>query len=251
MKKKLIMTALLVVLFPFSVNACEKLAGSISFMVGEVMVKSGEGEFVRADFKMNLFAGDILETEDESSCEITMTDGSVIRMDAKSTLEVKIADFSEKGRKISIFARAGRLWFAARKAISRNDEFGVSTDKAVCAVRGTAFAVDAGNKATEISVYSGKVATWAAIKAIKPPPSLSSAGASLAPTPLKAPSEVAGPVRISGPHPVTANEWVAIISAMQRIRIGNKGGYSISDIKKEKMDAWVKWNIERDKKTKQ
>jgi len=202
-------------------------AGSITFMTGEVFIMPAQKKWIPAKFGASVFEGSCLRTGKDSSCEITMADSSVIRMDAVSEQIIEKADFSD-GRKISLFAKAGRLWLNARKVMGRNTDFSVRSDKAVCAIRGTVFGVDTATETTKIAVYQGQVTAWNAL----PPP---------------APAAIPGPpYPINGPYPVTMEKWVRIVSRMQQITVDRQGNFKQTNFDKKNKDPWVKWNLNRD-----
>lgn len=202
-------------------------AGELSFLMGDVSIMDKNGEWSPAKFGQSVFQGNSVRTGADSSCEITLADSSIIRMDSNTEQLLEQADFTKK-KKVSLFTRAGRLWLNARKIIGENDEFSVRSDKAVCAIRGTVFRVDARDEDTQIAVYKGKVATWSAL----PPP----------------PAKLGPPHPVEGPKPVTMERWVQIVAEMQQITIDRQGRYKMADLDlaREKDDPWVKWNRERD-----
>lgn len=204
-------------------------AGSVTFMVGEVSIMNTQEKWTPAGIGAPIFEGGAVRTGADSSCEITLTDSSVVRMDQNSEQVIERADFAD-GKKISLFARAGRLWLNAKKILSRNEDFSVRSDKAVCAIRGTVFGVDTAADTTKISVYQGQVAASNAL----PPP---------------APIKPGPPYTVKGPYPVTMERWVRIVSEMQQITVDRQGNYKQTDldIGKEKKDPWVEWNLNRDR----
>ncbi len=203
-------------------------AGEVTFLVGEVSIKVDDKQWSPAAIGAPVFQGVSVLTGKDSSCEITLADSSIIRMDADTEQLIEKADFSVE-RKVSLFTRAGRLWLNARKIIGRNDEFSVHSDKAVCAVRGTVFRVDTVQEETKIAVYEGKVATWNAL-----------------PSP---PTSLGPPHPVEGPKPVSMERWVQIVAELQQITVDRQGHYKKIDLdlEKEEEDPWVKWNRNRDR----
>jgi hypothetical protein len=64
------------------------------------------------------------------------------------------------------------------------------------------------------------------------------------------PKPVAGPATIAGPKPVSMEEWVYIVKAMQQINIQSNGKADEPKefIEADDRDAWVDWNKTRDNK---
>jgi len=210
-------------------------AGSISFMIGDVYVSPDGTDWREADFDMSIRDGEHLRTGEESRCEVTLTDETIVRMDENSIQRIGKTGPQPVSAKGSIFLSAGKVWVNARKMLSKGDTFKVRTNKAVCAIRGTTFSVDEGKEHTRVRVHEGQVATWSSLfgaKEEKPsdPPILTE------------------PTRVKGPHPVSMDEWVEIVEALQQITIDQKGGYEKEDfdLKTVSEDPWVAWNMSRD-----
>ncbi|MBU2521362.1 MAG: FecR family protein [Proteobacteria bacterium] len=146
--KKLSKISLLICLclatFPSFAGANRQVAGTVTFMMGDVFVSHDKTTWVNADFDMKIHQGDQIRTGAESRCEITLEDGSIVRMEENSLQPFEKVETTSGSRKSSIFLSAGKIWVNARKIVSKNDSFQVRTDKAVCAIRGTQFRVDTG-----------------------------------------------------------------------------------------------------------
>ncbi len=237
--KKLSKISLLICLClaPFSsfADVGRQAAGTVTFMIGDVFVSSTGKDWVDADFDMKVYKGSWIKTGAESRCEITLEDGSIVRMEENSLQCFEKVKAIMDQRKSSIFLSAGKIWLNARKIISKNDSFQVRTDKAVCAIRGTKFRVDTGSNYTRISVYNGEVAAWSALfdrpeyKVDKD-------------------ADISKPYPVAGPYPVSMEKWVEIVKAFQQITIDAKGRYKKQDleIKSLSEDPWVIWNMTRD-----
>jgi len=214
-------------------------AGSISFLIGDVYVSPDGRQWREADFDMAVMDDDHIKTGEESRCEITLTDQTIVRMDADSMQQIKGPDQQELPKKKSVFLAAGKVWVNARKMLSKRDTFTVRTNKAVCAIRGTTFSVDEEAEHTQVRVHTGQVATWHSL--------LKKRG-----TQPAGPSVIAEPVPVRGPHPVSMMEWVEIVKALQQITIDRRGEYEKKefDLKTVSEDPWVAWNLSRDKQVK-
>ncbi|MEA3428127.1 MAG: FecR family protein [Thermodesulfobacteriota bacterium] len=236
--KKLSKISLLICLCltPFSsfAGANQQVAGTITFMMGDVFVSHDKTAWVDADFDVKIHQGDQIRTEAESRCEITLEDGTIVRMDENSFQQFEKCMIKKTSKEVSLFLSTGKMWLNARKILAKSDSFKVRTNKAVCAIRGTKFRVDTDDEQTRISVHKGVVATWSSLfDEPKPEPEAST---------LK-------PVPIAGPHPVSMERWVEIVKDFQQITIDSNGKYEKKDfdINSIMEDQWIRWNMTRDR----
>ena len=222
-------------LAPFSsfADADRQVAGTITFMMGDVFVSHDKTAWVNANFDMKIHQGDQIRTEAESRCEITLEDGTLVRMDENSSQKLEKCMVSKTAKEVSLFLSSGKMWLNARKILAKSDSFKVRTNKAVCAIRGTKFRVDTDDDQTRISVHKGVVATWSALFD-KPKP--------------KPDASMLKPKPITGPHPVSMEKWVEIVKAFQQITIDSNGKYEKKDFNINSImeDQWVRWNMTRD-----
>lgn len=236
--KKLFKISLLICLFlaPFSsfAYADRQVAGTITFMIGDVFVSHDKTAWVNADFDMKIYQGDQIRTEAESRCEITIEDGTMVRMDENSFQQIEKCMKSKTAKEVSLFLSSGKMWLNARKILAKSDSFKVRTNKAVCAIRGTKFRVDTDNEQTRISVHKGVVATWSALFDN--------------PKPKPPDASILKPEPIAGPHPVSMEKWVEIVKAFQQITIDSNGKYEKKDFNINSImeDQWIRWNMVRD-----
>lgn len=235
--KKLSKISLLICLcftaFSSFAEANQQVAGTVTFMIGDVFVSHDKTTWVNADFDMKIYQEDQIRTETESRCEITLEDGTMVRMDENTSQQFEKCMVSKTAKEVSLFLSSGKVWLNARKILAKSDSFKVRTNKAVCAIRGTKFRVDTDDKQTRISVHKGAVATWSALFD-KPKPETDVF--TLEPKP------------IAGPHPVSMEKWVEIVKAFQQITIDSNGKYEKKDFNVNSImeDQWVKWNMTRD-----
>ncbi|NQT10657.1 MAG: FecR domain-containing protein [Desulfobacteraceae bacterium] len=213
--------------------ANQQVAGTVTFMIGDVFISHDKTTWVNADFDMKIYQGDQIRTEAESRCEITLENGTIVRMDENTFQQFEKCMVSKTAKEVSLFLSSGKVWLNARKILAKSDSFKVRTNKAVCAIRGTKFRVDTDNEQTRISVHKGVVATWSALfDKPKPEPD----AFTLKPKP------------IAGPHPVSMEKWVEIIKAFQQITIDSNGKYEKKDFNINSImeDQWIRWNMARD-----
>lgn len=235
--KKLSKISLLICLclasFSSFADAGRQAAGTVTFMIGDVFVSHDKATWVNADFDMNIYEGDQIRTEAESRCEITLEDGTIVRMDENSFQQFEKCIISKTAKEVSLFLFSGKIWLNARKILAKSDSFKVRTNKAVCAIRGTKFRVDTDDEQTRISVHKGVVATWSALfdKAKH-----------------ETDADISEPHPIAGPHPISMERWVEIVKAFQQITIDSNGKYEKKDLDVDTImaDQWVKWNMTRD-----
>jgi len=235
--KKLSKISLLICLylttFASFADAGRQVAGTVTFMMGDVFASHDKTAWINADFDMKIYQGDQIRTEAESRCEITLEDSTIVRMDENSLQQFEKCMISKTGKEVSLLLSTGKMWLNARKILAKSDSFKVRTNKAVCAIRGTRFRVDTDDEKTQISVHKGVVATWSSLfDKPKPEPDAS----------------ISKPVPIAGPHPVSMGKWVEIVKAFQQITIDSNGKYEKKDFDVDTImaDQWVKWNMTRD-----
>ena len=235
--KKLSKISLLICLclatFPSFAEANRQVAGTITFMMGDVFVSHDSTTWVNADFDMKIHQGDQIRTEAESLCEITLEDGTIVRMDENSSQQFEKCVVSKSAKDVSLFLATGKMWLNARKILAKSDSFKVRTNKAVCAIRGTKFSVDTNDYQTQISVHEGVVATWSALFD-KPKP--------------KPDASISKPYPVAGPDPVSMERWVEIVKELQQITIDSNGNYEKKDFDIDSImkDQWIRWNMARD-----
>lgn len=176
--------------------------------------------------------GDRVEIGTRSRLELTLADGSVVRLGPRSraTLETAVFGRTPEDRKVSARLAVGTVWANVAKAVGGEARFEVRTEHAVAGVRGTTFRVDAAlDRSVVVRVYSGAVAV---------------AGGGL-PRPDHRGDELRR--EVPGPDEVTREQWERIVTAMMEVRVSAAGapeeprGFALSAD-----DPWETWNRERD-----
>lgn len=173
-----------------------------------------------------LSAGTRVRTGPKSRVELTLPDGSALRLGADTELLLDEARFSGKRREaVSVTVLLGRVWAKAAKAAGAS--FEVQTKNAVSGVRGTSFAVLAQADASAIvRVYAGTVG----VKKKRGPPG-------------------AARVEVPGPREIPKGQWEEIVaSAMKQVRISALGDLSPAESffdEGEELE-WAQWNQGRD-----
>ncbi|MEE9911483.1 MAG: FecR family protein [Deltaproteobacteria bacterium] len=188
-------------------------------------------------------AGCEVSTGADSRLEILLPDKSVVRFSEKTKFKLVEADVGEDGKRtVGISVTIGKIWMKVRKALpGRGDKFEVSCQNAVAGVRGTVYRMDVeSDQSAMVKVYDGEVQV-AGVSGTRKQESAPVVGP---------PKPVSGPTVVEGPKPVSMEEWVYIVKSMQKIHITSTGQArepeSFSE--SEDIDAWVKWNKNRDQK---
>ncbi|PKP62195.1 hypothetical protein CVT91_00320 [Candidatus Atribacteria bacterium HGW-Atribacteria-1] len=98
-------------------------------------------------------SGDIIKTFADGSCEVYLIDGTIFDIGPNSLLKIDDLHGEDSFLKRAIFdLEMGELLSEIEKGL----DYRVRTPQAVCAVRGTKFAVKAG-KESRVAVFDGKV----------------------------------------------------------------------------------------------
>lgn len=221
----------------------EEPVGKITFPLNRVFVISkGSNTLKYAQFEMDVFAGDKIETKKESRCEITLVTGDVIRIDENSIFTLEELNRENGEVQAQSFLNLGKLWANIRKVFSEDDYFKVKSPSAVIAVRGTIYRIDANSDAsTEVHVYDGEVG-------VTPAGGGGSTREMVVPQRLERPQQIAPPQEVQGPEEVSVEKWLQIVAAQQRIVVRPDGSYERSefDAAADANLEWVAWNRRRD-----
>lgn len=206
-------------------------AATVSFLDGEA-TRTADGKTEALARGGALREGDDIETRKRTRLELTLADGSVVRLGplSRARLETAAFDKSPDDRKVSARLLVGNVWANVAKAVGGESRFEVKTENAVAGVRGTTFRVDAAHdKSVVVRVYSGTVAV---------------AGGGL-PRPEHRPGEPRH--QVPGPSEVTREQWEKIVTTMMEVRVSASGqpeeprAFALAAD-----DPWETWNRERD-----
>ncbi|MDQ6787985.1 MAG: FecR family protein [Acidobacteriota bacterium] len=85
--------------------------------------------------------------------EITLKDGSVMRISPNSALEFNPCDETKPGNPIKVKTILGKTWYHITKALGGDNKFEVETERALVGVRGTTFEVSYDPKSTISTVH--------------------------------------------------------------------------------------------------
>ncbi len=206
-------------------------AARVTFLDGEAVRVAG-GTTERLAQGSALQEGDQVETRKRTRLELTLADGSAIRLGPLSRTRLETAAFgkSPEDRKVSARLLVGNVWAKVARAVGGESRFEVETENAVAGVRGTTFRVDAArDKSVVVRVYSGAVAV---------------AGGGL-PRPEHRPGEPRH--QVPGPQEVTREQWEKIVTTMMEVRVSAAGepeeprAFALAAD-----DPWESWNRQRD-----
>ena len=208
----------------------------VNYLKGNASVARGKLPPQRLSVGDPLVAGDRVITGSGARIELRLADGSFLRFDERTTFELTTAmvDQKEKNRDISINVVLGKTWARVSRLFGRRGRFELSTPTAVAGVRGTTYRMNVNDDTSAVvKVYDGEVAVSKRKEA---------AAAAAAPPILSKPTPV------QGPHPVSMEEWVYLVGALQQINI-NPDGTATKPFRfdiAEDLNEWVQWNKLRD-----
>lgn len=204
-----------------------ELAGTVTHLEGQADVDRPDGakrgRAIRKGQKLNV--GQVVHTGARTRLELTLVDGSVVRLGPESKLSLDTLRFTEKRREsVGLKLWVGQLWARVVKSTSGVSNFEVHTANAVGGVRGTSFAVFAAADASAIvRVYAGSVGVRPAL------------------------GEGRNRKLVAGPKEIDRAQWEEIIAtAMKQVRISALGQISPAEDFEAKADEWGRWNRKRD-----
>jgi len=122
--------------------------------------KAGGAEWSAAVKGQPLTEGDSVRTGAGAWCEILLKDGSFIKLDGDSETSLEKLLITQDERQLSFsFFKGKALWMAAKLKKKIASGFAVRTPSAVCAVRGTDFAITVSTAGeASIGLFNGEVA---------------------------------------------------------------------------------------------
>jgi hypothetical protein len=221
-----------------------KGAAQITALKGEaVMMCAGQKAARNLKKYDRLDAGCEVSTGADSRVEMVLPDRSIVRFAEKTKFKLVQSDISKDGKRaIKISVPIGKVWSNVRKALwGRDNKFELSCQNAVAGVRGTVYRLDVeSDQSALVKVYDGEVAVQG-VPQQKQQSSIPAFGP---------PQPVSGPTAVSGPKPVSMEQWVYVVKSMQQIRITSDGqAQEPKDFSEdEDRDDWVKWNKKRDER---
>ncbi|MFP4038964.1 MAG: FecR domain-containing protein [Desulfosudaceae bacterium] len=218
----------------------------------EITLLDGNAHLVDRDMKVvrslsladTVAEGSRVKVADKSRIELRLPDESYIRFDAGAVFELTglSADKKAGKRDIDVNMVMGNIWATVSRLFSKKERFDVSTKTSVAGIRGTKYRLKVNpDQSAVVKVYEGALE----VKSASEKTAEEGDGAI---TGLFRPHPVSGPHAVPGPHPVSMEEWVYIVSAMQQLVI-NSDGTAEKPFRfsyEEDLNDWVRWNRERD-----
>ncbi|MCK6547304.1 FecR domain-containing protein [Myxococcota bacterium] len=204
-----------------------------------VTLVQGKAEVERAGKRSPLAVGaaiaegDTVETSARTKVELTLADGSRVRLAPNTKVTLTEGKFrGNEGRNVRVGLVAGQVWAKVAKAVGGKDTFEVGTENAVAGVRGTAFAVSAAaDLSAVVRVYAGTVGVRKSEK---------DAGATGGKPERR---------QIAGPERIDKKQWEEIIAtAMKQVKISSTGQIAPAEDFEDRGEdlEWAMWNKERD-----
>jgi hypothetical protein len=182
--------------------------------------------------------GNIVRTGKGGRLELELPDGSFLRFDEDTSFTVLASGYEKKGKRRDVRIRMilGKAWARVSRLLMGRGRFAIETPTAVAGVRGTVYRLNLNrDRSAVVKVYDGEVEVRRKEK---------QEAQTRGPAPLKQPKPVAGP------HPVSMEQWVYIVGALQQINIRPDGTATKPfrfDIQAD-LTEWVRWNRMRDEK---
>lgn len=136
-------------------------SAKVSFVKGTVVIqRMGTSTWLPAALKARVYPGDRIAAEPGSEAEITLDDGSVVKLRDRSLLVIDRMERQKRPPASITGLRAvnGSVLGCIRKLASKESKFSVTTPTAVAGVRGTVFGIFVAGDTTELDVLKGEVA---------------------------------------------------------------------------------------------
>ncbi len=155
-----ILVAFSLLLLAASPPAQEQRAAKIKFMVGTVKVRKGaQTQWRDAKPNMSLGSKDAIRTFVESRAEIETDEGTIIRVEENSTMELTnlSRNAGNKTEDTKVKMMSGKVWANVKKLGNTRSSFAFETPTATAAIRGTELSLEVDENGTQVKVYEGIV----------------------------------------------------------------------------------------------
>lgn len=158
-----IIVLMLIAFISFSFSAQKsRPSATVKFLIGKVQIQSsGKTAWRTARMRQRVFSGDRIKTFLNSRIELSMPDGSVIKVNENTVFDVKEikTKSSDNEDRMSFTLWAGDIWAKFKKVISTRQVREIESPSAVVAIRGTELELNVDqNQTTTVRVYEGRVA---------------------------------------------------------------------------------------------
>ena len=135
-----------------------RVVAAISSMKGNVKIRSANQRKFDTAYKAQMIrTGDWLKTDKNVFVAIVFLDGSIIKIQSNTEIEIKSSRITAKELKTQMYISEGQAWSKISK--QNNGEFRIKTPTAVASVKGTEFDVDFDDmsESTSLVVLEGEV----------------------------------------------------------------------------------------------
>lgn len=135
---------------------------------GHIEIYDNSTKILKSAKDLGLYQGYEIKTASKSEAEIVFKDKSVVFLSENSSLKIEKAALEKEKRDFSIEFLKGKILFFVQKMANSN--FKVRTPTAVCAVRGTDFAIISSTDSSSIGLFEGsmEIEAFGEKKEIKP-----------------------------------------------------------------------------------
>jgi len=158
------MTIALSLITIFVLNA--EVPAKISYLTGTVTVQRGKASMTGA-LNTPLYVNDVITTANNSTCEVQLTNYSLIRLSPNSSIKIERKEQTKKGVFHKIFASLGEIVTKVTK-LNKNDQYEVRTDAAQAYIRGTTFKTSiAPDGSSQFAVLEGKLSVKSLVAGAK------------------------------------------------------------------------------------
>ncbi|MCC5816575.1 MAG: FecR domain-containing protein [Leptospira sp.] len=136
----------------------DELASIVYMVIGDVTVTDETGKKVTIQPKLTrLYSNHTIQTFDNSSMDILLYDGTIVRIYKKTTLEISNVLDTQLAQSNSKIKMASGKIFVKTNKLTKNRRIDVQTSNSVAGVRGTEFQVIDGDNESKILVGEGSV----------------------------------------------------------------------------------------------
>ena len=137
------------------VQVKNNLKAMVRYVAGEAMFKRAEKDWVPLQIGRKVVENDRVRTELESEADISVVDGSILKIIEKSTVLFSVDSLDGEKKLVIVDVNKGRVHFDIQK--QKNREYKFKTGTAAVAIRGTAGFVGNVNGKTVASLKDGKI----------------------------------------------------------------------------------------------
>jgi len=132
-------------------------SGKVSYLEGTATRTPKDGAAAPLLLESQVNDGDLVETAVGSRVEVSLADGSLVRLNESSRIVIDtVAQAPDLGWRIKLTLALGQVWAKVTRKVGADAGFEVHTERVVAGVRGTEFLVSAAED-HQIEVYEGAV----------------------------------------------------------------------------------------------